>query len=100
LDLGPLILIADLIVVGRSLARRGSIGIEALAAPIGLAFLVLYVTAQMHALAGNGSPASAGVLGVHVGTGWGPWVCLLGCVCLAVGAVTGSRQPHGSLRRL
>jgi hypothetical protein len=90
LDLGPLVFVADLIVVGRGLAVRGRIGIEALAAPIGLACLVLYVTAEIHGF--SGAVNGAAVVGVHAGSGSGPWVCLLGCACLAVGAVAGSRQ--------
>jgi hypothetical protein len=92
LDLGPMILVADLIVVGRSLALRGRIGGEAIAAPIGLGCLVLYVTAEIHGFAGNVNDAGASFFGVHAGTGSGPWVCLLGCACLVVGAVAGSRS--------
>jgi hypothetical protein len=88
LDLGPVILLADLIVVGRCLATRGRVGVEALAAPIGLACLVLYVTAEIHSFSGavNGDA----VFGVRAGTGSGPWVCILGCACLVVGALAGS----------
>jgi hypothetical protein len=90
LDLGPLILLADLIMVGLSLTTRGSVGREALAAPIGLACLVLYVMAQIYAFGGTpNDDAGASVLGLHTGTGWGPWVCLLGCACLVAGAIAG-----------
>lgn len=93
LDLGPLILLGDLILVGWSLAARGRIGIEAASAPIGLACLDLYVTAEIHGFVGNvNGDAGATALGFHAGTGWGPWVCLLGCACLVVGALTGWRS--------
>lgn len=91
LDLGPLILLADLVLVGWQLAARGRIGMEAVVAPIGLACLVLYVALQIHGFAGTvNNDLDATALGVHAGVGWGPWVCLLGCACLAVGACTGS----------
>ena len=93
LDLGPVILLADLILVGWSLAARGRIGIEAVTAPIGLAFLDLYVTAEIHGFVGNvNSDAGATAFGFHAGTGWGTWVCLLGCGCLVVGALIGWRS--------
>ena len=99
LDLGPLILLADLVWVGWSLAARGRIGIEAVTAPIGLACLDLYVSAQIHGFAGNvNSDAGAAAFGLHAGTGWGPWVCLLGCACLVVGAITGSRSTTTASR--
>ena len=90
LDLGPLIVLTDLILVGWSLAARGRIGIEAVTAPIGLACLDGYVAAEIHGFVGNvNSDAGATAFGFHASTGWGPWVCLLGCACLVVGAVTG-----------
>jgi hypothetical protein len=97
LDLGPLILLADLILVGWQLASRGRIGMEALAAPIGLVVLDLYVAMQIHGFAGNINGELTGTgFGVQAGVAWGPWVCLLGCACLAVGAVTGSPRTLSS----
>jgi hypothetical protein len=91
LDLGPLILIADLFVVGWGLATRGRIGIEAATAPAGLACLTLYVTFQIRGYVGTVNNSDLGsIFGLHASTGWGPWVCLLGCACLVVGALTGS----------
>lgn len=91
LDLGPLILVADLLVVGWSLAARGRIGVEAVTAPVGVACLTLYVTFQIHGYVGNVNNSDFGTaFGLHASTGWGPWVCLLGCACLVVGALTGS----------
>ena len=99
LDLGPLILLSDLILVGWSLAARGRIGIEAVTAPIGLACLDLYVTAQIHGFAGNvNSDVGATAFGLHAGTGRGPWVSLLGCACLVVGALTGSASTTTASR--
>jgi hypothetical protein len=79
------------VLVGWQLAARGRIGMEAAAAPIGLACLDLYVAAQIHGFAGtvNGD-RGASAFGIRAGVGIGPWVCLLGCACLIVGALTGS----------
>jgi hypothetical protein len=97
LDLGPLILVGDLIVVGWSLATRGKIGTEAIAAPIGLAFLTLYVTFRIHSYVGTMNNSDIGTaIGLHANTGTGPWICLLGCACLILGAITGSLTPHQS----
>jgi hypothetical protein len=91
LDLGPLIVVVDLLVVGWSLAARGRIGIEAVTAPIGLACLTMYVTFQIHGYIGTVNSSDLGTtFGLHASTGWGPWICLLGCACLIVGALTGT----------
>jgi hypothetical protein len=101
LDLGPVILLADLLVVGWSLATRGRIGAEGVAAPIGLACLVLYVSMQIHSFGGTvNNDAFASALGLHAGTGPGPWVCLLGCACLVVGALTGASATAPVPRRV
>jgi hypothetical protein len=97
LDLGPIILVADLLVVGWSLAARGRIGIEAVTAPIGLACLTLYVTIQIHGYVGTVNNSELGAaLGLHASTGWGPWICLLGCACLILGALTGALTTHAT----
>jgi hypothetical protein len=90
LDLGPLILLADMLFVGWRLASTGRIGREAIAAPAGLTLLVLYVANQIQGMAvGINGTGSDGVFGIHASIGSGPWLSLFGCACLIAGGVLG-----------
>jgi hypothetical protein len=90
LDLGAFLVLVDLLVIGWRLASTGRIGREAIAAPIGIAVLVLYVADQIRGLAGQfndlGLPAA---FDMHAHVGSGPFVCLLGCALLVAGGVLG-----------
>ena len=92
LDLGPIILVADMLLVGWRLAATGRIGHEAIAAPAGLVLLVLYVANQIQGMAvGFNGTGTDGVFGIHASIGRGPWLALFGCVCLIAGGVLGPR---------
>jgi hypothetical protein len=92
LDLGPIILLADMLLVGWRLATSGRIGHEATAAPAGLALLVLYVANQIQGMAvGINGTGTDGVFGIHASIGSGPWLALFGCGCLISGGVLGPR---------
>ena len=92
LDLGPIILVADMLLVGWRLAATGRIGHEAIAAPAGIVLLVLYVVNQIQGMAvGFNGTGTDGVFGIHASIGRGPWLALFGCVCLIAGGVLGPR---------
>ncbi len=92
LDLGPIILLADMLLVGWRLATTGRIGHEAIAAPAGLVLLVLYVANQIQGMAvGINGTGTDGVFGIHASIGSGPWLALFGCGCLIGGGVFGPR---------
>lgn len=99
LDIGPLLLLADLVVVGWRVGTAGRIGREAAWAPIGIACLVLDVANEIHGLSvGVKEMANLGDTGglfaIDAAVGPGPWICLLGCSLLVAGAFLGPAAQH------